>query len=489
MITLKVSDAALSATTSFLVTVTAFKAIVAVTGSAINDPLTWGTAVPVAGDTAFWQTGNRAISMGTATETFYGGTFEVQSGGSFSPGKPGATLTLNNLSLNGGTISMANNTGLTIDLSGDQFTLLSGTLKTGPASSQRSITFQNGTLAGNGTIHIVSSGTGGDIVRFNSSIASSGFTGIFSVHDNGVLQLPDIGPENASFGVKVTGTGFYQINADAALTSLVLGSDIIAPGTYTYSDFTPSQQAFLSLTDAGGSITVADQIPTISAISGTTLAANTSTGLIPFSIADIGTPVDSLSLSATSSNPALVPPSGVQISGTGSSRFVRITPAADRLGTSLITLAVGDGSSTASASFLVTVTGTPVETWRFAFFGSSANSGSGAESADPDSDGWTNAQEYAMGSNPMTADSFPPLAIATSGSSVTLTFIARQASGSGYAGLARYYDVETSASPSSSGTWTGLPNFTGIAGANQTVNITQSISPGPVFYRLKASVR
>ena len=48
------------------------------------------------------------------------------------------------------------------------------------------------------------------------------------------------------------------------------------------------------------------------------------------------------------------------------------------------------------------------ETWRYGYFGSTANSGSAAEDADPDGDGFTNLAEFNAGTHPRSAASVPP---------------------------------------------------------------------------------
>ncbi len=101
---------------------------------------------------------------------------------------------------------------------------------------------------------------------------------------------------------------------------------------------------------------------------------------------------------------------------------------------------------------------------------------------DPDLDGLTNAGEYALGTNPTVADMGPAITISRVGGNFALTFIATAATGTGYSGITRYYDVETSTTLNS---WAGLSNYTGIIGAGQTVTFTQSPVSGPRFYRLK----
>jgi hypothetical protein len=66
---------------------------------------------------------------------------------------------------------------------------------------------------------------------------------------------------------------------------------------------------------------------------------------------------------------------------------------------------------------------TTVENWRLANFGTIANSGNFADSADPDGDGWTNEQEYASGTDPNSRASLLRIAaMQASGSDMQLTF-------------------------------------------------------------------
>ncbi len=254
-ITLTASDGTATAASTFQLTVAAPSIHTAATGGDINNSSTWGGYVPGEGDTGIWRTGSQTITMSaTNTATFSGGTFVVQAGGQFAPGIPTARLTLNNLVLDGGRIYMGNNIGLTMDLSGHQFTLISGTLKAGGSNNGRDVRFQNCTLAGGGTIDIAGTDTTGSDVEFQSTVKTLGFTGVFNVSSNGVLNLPRIPVGNASFSVSLSGSGRYWNDADVALTGLSFDGMNVAPGVYAYSDFTPAQQIFLA--DNGGTITV-----------------------------------------------------------------------------------------------------------------------------------------------------------------------------------------------------------------------------------------
>lgn len=95
--------------------------------------------------------------------------------------------------------------------------------------------------------------------------------------------------------------------------------------------------------------------PTISAIANQTLTVNGVTGPIPFTISDSETPAGSLTLSATSSNTALVPNSNLVFGGTGGNRTIAVTPNGGATGTTTITVKVSDGALTATRTFTVTV--------------------------------------------------------------------------------------------------------------------------------------
>ncbi len=87
-----------------------------------------------------------------------------------------------------------------------------------------------------------------------------------------------------------------------------------------------------------------DGLPTISAIADRTINQDSATGSIAFTIGDAETAPASLSLSAVSSMPSLVPAANIVFSGSGSSRTVKVTPAPGQAGSTLITLMVIDAN-------------------------------------------------------------------------------------------------------------------------------------------------
>ncbi len=228
----------------------------AVADGKLSDFTTWGRPGAVAGDTNVWQSGTRSLAvdgtMANSPSTFHGGTLVIQTGGEFNPRLAGTELSLNNLILDGGTITRTRYHTLTLDLTGHTCTLNSGTLETGRGDGNRHILFRNGRLAGSGTINITALGPVGYQVEFDETIDTTGFTGIFDVHTDGVLRLA--AGWGASFGMRLSGSGKFFNRPDSAFTSLVIDGVSIPPGSHAYNDFTPSQQAHFSRTT--GTITV-----------------------------------------------------------------------------------------------------------------------------------------------------------------------------------------------------------------------------------------
>ena len=109
----------------------------------------------------------------------------------------------------------------------------------------------------------------------------------------------------------------------------------------------------------------------ISDVADQTIDQNTATTALPFTISDDLAGEPSFTVSGTSSNPALVPNANIVFGGSGASRTVSVTPAANQSGTATITLRLSDGTFTASDTFVLTVVDTSValipagSTWKY----------------------------------------------------------------------------------------------------------------------------
>ncbi len=95
--------------------------------------------------------------------------------------------------------------------------------------------------------------------------------------------------------------------------------------------------------------------PVISDIADINATAGASIAPAAFAIGDAETTADSLQLSITSSNSALLPASAATISGSGTNRTLTLSPLAGQSGTTTVTVSVSDGLLSVSDTFVLTV--------------------------------------------------------------------------------------------------------------------------------------
>jgi hypothetical protein len=218
--------------------------------------------------------------------------------------------------------------------------------------------------------------------------ASVSFT-VVVTEVNSAPVLGALADQTVTRGETVTFTA-KATDSDLPAQSLTFSLDAGAPdgatidpatGTFTW---TPSAaqppgnyQITIRVTDNGTpslsdskSVTIVvrappNQNPTISAISNQPTKEATSTGAIVFTISDPDGPVADLKLSASSSNPTLVPNANIVLGGQGANRTVTVTPAPNQAGTVTITLLVEDAAGgKATTTFELTVTPAPPEITR-----------------------------------------------------------------------------------------------------------------------------
>lgn len=108
-------------------------------------------------------------------------------------------------------------------------------------------------------------------------------------------------------------------------------------------------------------VAIADvnQSPTISFDNTTSTKAITrsldpdvATGVIPFYINDVETSGPNLTLTKSSSNPALIPLDGIVFGGSGNTRSIIVTPATGKGGTGVVTITVTDGNGATDSATL-----------------------------------------------------------------------------------------------------------------------------------------
>jgi hypothetical protein len=227
-------------------------------------------------------------------------------------------------------------------------------------------------------------------------------------------------------------------------------------------------------------ITGVNTPPTLSAISNQVTAVNVAVGPLPITVNDLETPASNLVLTATTSDASVVPVSNIVFGGSGSSRTVTITPATNYSGVATLTIIVSDGSLAASNSFLFTVQATPIENWRQTYFGTTANAGDAADTADVTGTGQNNLFKYTAGLDPTNPAAMFTLQIAnvTNQPAQKNLRFAPLATG-------RTYLPESSTNLSLGG-WQPLDDLIGPFTNGNQVTMTDSNATEPEkFYRLK----
>ncbi len=164
-----------------------------------------------------------------------------------------------------------------------------------------------------------------------------------------------------------------DIDGDAltitGLSALAHGTATIKTGTmvvYTPTmNYTGSDAFTYTISDGHGgtaTATVTIQVttqpntaPTISNIPDQLTNSGQVLGPIAFTVNDVDTPLDTLTLAAQSSNPALLPVSSITFGGSGGARSITLAPTAGLTGTATITVTVGDGLLSNFDTFTLTV--------------------------------------------------------------------------------------------------------------------------------------
>ena len=192
-------------------------------------------------------------------------------------------------------------------------------------------------------------------------------------------------------------------------------------------------------------------------------------------------------VTATNSNPQVGGTAVTAIAATGTTGVFTSSVSGLAPGTAYTFAAYATNANgtaySATGSF---TTQTSVENWRQSNFGTTAATGTAAESSDPDGDALTNSQEYTFGTSPNVVDNAALLTLAPQGNGVGFSFLARAATGAGYTGLTRHYAVESNTDLTNAAGWTAVPGFSDVTGTGQTVSATPTITGSKTFFRLRA---
>jgi len=213
-------------------------------------------------------------------------------------------------------------------------------------------------ITGAGTVTVRAVQPGNDVFSTASPVERSFTVSPAALTATAQDQTRNAGEANPPLTIVYTGF----VNGDDASTLAVAptattSADLDSPaGTYPIT-LTGGSAANYTLTLVNGTLTVlaVNHAPTIGAIADQAIAENGTTGALAFAIGDAETAAGALTVTAASSNPTLVPESGLVLGGSDAERTITVTPAANQSGTATITLTVSDGALTASTSFMLTV--------------------------------------------------------------------------------------------------------------------------------------
>jgi hypothetical protein len=147
----------------------------------------------------------------------------------------------------------------------------------------------------------------------------------------------------------------------------------------------------------------------------------------------------------------------------------------DGTGYYYLVAATGPGGSSESSGPVFAMTHTALESWRFTHFGIASGTGAAADAADPDGDGWSNANEFASGTDPNDRGSLLKISeLAFVGGDTLIRF---------HTVLGKRYRVERSETLQS-GSWTPVQeNITGTGGVLQIIDSDGAALPRR-FYRV-----
>ena len=102
-------------------------------------------------------------------------------------------------------------------------------------------------------------------------------------------------------------------------------------------------------------ITPQPPVPVITGLTDTTIAVNSSTGPLAFTVVDPAVPASALTLTVSSSNSRLLPTNNIVLAGAGTNRTLNVIPAIDQSGLGTVSVTADNGTFHATQSFQVTV--------------------------------------------------------------------------------------------------------------------------------------
>lgn len=127
------------------------------------------------------------------------------------------------------------------------------------------------------------------------------------------------------------------------------------------------------------------------------------------------------------------------------------------------------------------------DNWEILNFGSLTNSAGGAPE-DFDHDHFNDRSEYIAGTDPKDATSYLGMTMTSSNHNIIVAFPTVAASGKGYFGKRRYYNLSSTTNLMAA-TWLGVPGSTNLPGTTGIYSKTNAATAKPAFYRVKVELQ
>ncbi len=203
-------------------------------------------------------------------------------------------------------------------------------------------------------------------IGLNNAPTVTGLTDITIDEDEVALNIPftigDLDTPVNHLSVSVTSS-----NTNLTSETLPVGSGSGAVRTFSIypranqhgtSTLTVYVEDGVATTEVPITLTVrsVNDLPTVTGLTAQTIPEDGAITALPFTLADVETPVEDLIVTATSSNAALVPTANIVLGGTGANRTMSVTPLPNKNGSAVITVRVNDGTATRNTTFNLTVT-------------------------------------------------------------------------------------------------------------------------------------